>query len=250
MPFTPGSSVTLTAQFYEYSGGPAVNLTEVSIQISPAAGGAPLVGPTGSGITNPATGLYSYGWAIPSYISADDYAVVWSGTDPQGDAVQATETVTVAGTGGGWATVSQVTSITGVAVDAADVAYAQAVIETYCGRTFDGSAANDSIRPKDKVWLQKAVAFQAVWQVQQPGYFGRHSIKEVDQDGARVIYAGSAESNNSAMVMLAPLAARAIKNLSWMRSRTIRVKPPSYEGPNDSYGDYKRSDDHPGWSPL
>lgn len=149
-----------------------------------------------------------------------------------------------------WASVADVTSTTGVTVDDADVLYAQGVIETYCGRTYEGSVVNDSIRPKDMVWLKKAVAYQAVWQVQQPGYYGRHSIKEVNQDGAQVIYSGSSESNNSALVMLAPLAARALKNVSWMRSRTIRVKPASYEGPHLSYGDYKRNDDHPGWRPL
>lgn len=149
-----------------------------------------------------------------------------------------------------WATIADVASITGVAVEDADVLYSQAVIETYCGRTFEGSKANDSIRPKDVTWLRKAVAFQASWQVQQPGFYGRHSIKEVNQDGAQVTYAGSSESNNSALVMLAPLAARALKNLSWMRTRSIKVKPPSFEGDHPSYGDYKRNDDHPGWRPM
>lgn len=149
-----------------------------------------------------------------------------------------------------WATAADVLSVTGVTVQSVDVAYAQAVVETYCGRTFEGSEANDSIRPKDLVWLKKAVCFQAVWQVQQPGYYGRHAIKEVNQDGAQVVYTGSSEGNNSALVMLAPLAARAIKNISWMRSRTIKIKPPSYEGEHPSYGDYKRNDDHPGWRPM
>lgn len=149
-----------------------------------------------------------------------------------------------------WANIASILSATGVEVDPVDALYAQGVIETYCGRTYIGSKDNDSIRPKDKVWLQKAVSYQAVWQVQQPGYYGRHSIKEVNQDGAQVVYSGSSEGNNSAMVMLAPLAARALKNLSWMRSRSIKLKPPSWEGSHPSYGDYKRNDEHPGWRPM
>lgn len=150
----------------------------------------------------------------------------------------------------GWASTTDVLNITGVTVQEEDVLQAQSVIETYCGRTEEGSTTNESIRPKDLVWLKKAVAYQAAWQTQQPGYYGRHAIKEVNQDGAQVVYSSSSEANNSAMVMLAPLAARALRNVSWMRSRTIKVKPPSFQGPHPSYGDYKRNDDHPGWRPM
>lgn len=154
------------------------------------------------------------------------------------------------GVASGWATTSNVRSITGETVTEDELADAQNVIELYAGRTFAGSKDNDSIRPKDKVWLQKAVAYQAVWQRLQPGYKARHAIKEVNQDGAQVVYAGSSEGNNSALIMLAPLAARSLKNLSWMRSRTIKLKPPSWDGPHPSYGDYKRNDEHPGWRPM
>lgn len=154
------------------------------------------------------------------------------------------------GVAGGWATTSNVRSITGESVTEDELADAQAVIELYSGRTFVGSQDNDSIRPKDKVWLQKAVAYQAVWQRSQPGYKTRHSIKEVNQDGAQIIYAGSSEPNNTALIMLAPLANRALKNVSWMGSRTIKLKAPSWEGNHPSYGDYKRNDDHPGWRPM
>lgn len=154
------------------------------------------------------------------------------------------------GVASGWATTSNVRSITGETVTENDLADAQMVIELYAGRTFAGSQANDSIRPKDAVWLQKAVAYQAVWQKSQPGYKTRHAIKEVNQDGAQVIYAGSSEPNNTALVMLAPLANRALKNVSWLRSKTIKLKSPSYNGPHESYGDYKRNDEHPGWRPM
>lgn len=150
----------------------------------------------------------------------------------------------------GWASTGDVRSITGESVTEDELADAQNVIELYAGRTYAGSKDNDSIRPKDKIWLQKAVAYQSVWQRTQPGYKARHAIKEVNQDGAQVVYAGSSEPNNTAFIMLAPLAQRSLKNVSWMRSRTIRVKPPSWGGPHPSYGDYKRNDEHSGWRPM
>ncbi len=150
----------------------------------------------------------------------------------------------------GWASVSRVQTITGSLVTEDQLATAQGIVELYSGRTYAGSSINSSIRAKDLAWLEKAVAYQAAWMPTQPGYFGKHSVKEVSQDGAQIIYAGASQSNNSAMIMLAPLAARALKNVSWMRSRTIKIKPPSYEGEHPSYGDYKRNDDHPGWRPL
>lgn len=154
------------------------------------------------------------------------------------------------GSPGGWASVSRVQTITGSVVTEDQLATAQGIIELYCGRTYAGSSVNASIRAKDLAWLEKAVAYQAAWMPTQPGYFGKHSVKEVSQDGAQIIYAGSTQANNSALIMLGPLAARALKNVSWMRSRTIKIKPPSFEGEHPSYGDYKRNDDHPGWRPL
>lgn len=150
----------------------------------------------------------------------------------------------------GWASAGNVRSITGETVTETDLAIAQGIIELYSGRTYAGSVVNDSIRPKDLGWLQKAVAYQSVWQRSQPGYLTRHGIKEVNQDGAQIIYAGSSEPNNTAFIMLGPLARRALKNVSWMRSKTINVKAPSYDGDHPSYGDYKRNDEHGGWRPL
>lgn len=154
------------------------------------------------------------------------------------------------GVPGGWASVSRVQSITGSTVTEDVLAGAQGVIELYSGRTYAGSSVNGSIRAKDLGWLEKAVAYQAAWMPTQPGYYGKHSVKEVSQDGAQIVYAGSTQANNSALIMLAPLAMRALKNVSWMRSRSIKVKAPSFKGDHPSYGDYKRNDDHPGWMPM
>lgn len=154
------------------------------------------------------------------------------------------------GVANGWATTGDVRSITGETITEDDLADAQNVIELYASRTYTGSSVNSSIRQKDLDWLKKAVAYQAAWMPTQPGYLGKHSVKEVSQDGAQIVYAGSTQANNSALIMLAPLAMRALKNVSWLRSRTIKVKSPTFQGDHPSYGDYKRNDDHPGWRPM
>ena len=154
------------------------------------------------------------------------------------------------GVAAGWARTTDVRNTTGETVTEDELALAQDVVELHCGRTYAGSSVNNSIRTKDLVWLRKAVCYQAAWMPNQPGYLNRHSFKEVNQDGAQIIYAGTSEPNNPALLMLAPLARRAIMNLSWMGSRSIKFKPPSFGGDHPHYGDYKRNDDHPGWRPM
>jgi len=158
--------------------------------------------------------------------------------------------VRAVGQASAWATRGETYSITGSQVTENDIDLAQSVIETNAGRTFAGSSVNASIRAKDLVWLKKAVAYQASWMPNQPGYFNRHSVKEVNQDGAQIIYAGSSEPNNTVLITLAPLANRALKNLSWMGTRSIAFRSPSYEGDHPSYGDYRRNDEHGGWGPM
>lgn len=95
-----GTSITLTAEWYEYPGGPPADVTSVTITITPTAGGAAVVGPTSSGVTNPSTGVNVYTWTVALDRAIGDYLVVWDGVDASLDAVQATELVTVtAGSG-------------------------------------------------------------------------------------------------------------------------------------------------------
>lgn len=156
----------------------------------------------------------------------------------------------VALTGVTWASIAQVYSITGVEITEQELSDAQMVIEMHCGRTAAGMGTdNTRLRDTDLGWLRKAVAFQAVWQRQQPGYQERHWVKEVIQDGTNVVYASSGEASNVAFLNLGPLAARALKNLSWMKNRSLRLKTPTL-GRTLGYIDYKRNDDHPGWRPL
>ncbi|MCT9932448.1 phage gp6-like head-tail connector protein [Planotetraspora sp. A-T 1434] len=95
-----GQPITLLAQWYDYAGGPPADVAGVTITIRRVSDSAVVVGPTSAGVGHPATGVYTYTWPVPAAQPIGDYLVVWSGTDPQSDAVTATELVTVAGSDG------------------------------------------------------------------------------------------------------------------------------------------------------
>ncbi|MCE7081157.1 hypothetical protein [Streptomyces sp. ST2-7A] len=123
-----------------------------------------------------------------------------------------------------WATVEDVLHITRKAVDADLVAVAGASIEPHAGRVYDLDA--DRIGARDRHHLKAATAWQAAWLADQPGYTARHNAQQIDQDGASVTYKRTGDGSGAGhAITLAPLAARALKNLSWKRSRSTRRHP-------------------------
>jgi hypothetical protein len=90
-----GSNATLTVQWYEFAGGPPANVTAQTVTIIRVAGAVVVVGPTAVGITQLATGLYTFTWAVSPTEVPGDYAVVWNATDAALDPVQTSEVVTV-----------------------------------------------------------------------------------------------------------------------------------------------------------
>lgn len=133
-----------------------------------------------------------------------------------------------------WATAANVLALTGKTATDAQVAEASAVIDIYANRTEDASA---SMTARDLGWLQRATAFQAAWMPLQPGYHQRNSYSEITQDGMQIVY------GKEWQVSLAPLAARALKNLSWKVSRTervVNVRVPHGQGDflNEQYDQY------------
>lgn len=111
-----------------------------------------------------------------------------------------------------WATVSEVADITGQQVSVSELARADAVVTLYSGRTADDQ---DNIRKPDLYWLKHATAWQSVWQEAQVSFETRSSVGSVDQDDVRVSF------DHEWQAVLSPLAARALRNLSWKRSRRI-----------------------------
>lgn len=103
-----GSSATLLSQWYAYPGGPAADVSGLTITIVPSGGGAAVVGPTSTGVVHEATGLYSYAWSVGAAQAAGTYIATWSATG----GLTAVEPVTVldAGTGRVYATSGDLTA--------------------------------------------------------------------------------------------------------------------------------------------
>lgn len=116
-----------------------------------------------------------------------------------------------------WATPSDVASITGKSVTDAELVVAQMVIDLVTNRT---PAVSGSISSRDITWLKRALAFQAIWMKAQPDLLERSSVSNVSQDGV------SATFTSKASVYLGPLAIRALKNVKWLRTRSLRVQSP------------------------
>lgn len=90
-----GQSVSLLAQFYDFSGGTLADLDATpTIAVMSIATGATALAATSSGVTHPAVGSYGYGWTPASTLTPGSYLATWSGLS-SGSPVTATETVTV-----------------------------------------------------------------------------------------------------------------------------------------------------------
>src|SRR5690349_17693506 len=118
-----------------------------------------------------------------------------------------------------WASVLDVTVITGVTVTDQQLATAQGVIELLVGRTAEATAL---IRTKDLVWLKRAVAYQAAWLPGKADLLTQTDVNSFSQDGATADLKGDAQ-------LLAPLARRAIKKLSWRGNRSVHTPSSFYK---------------------
>lgn len=140
-----------------------------------------------------------------------------------------------------WATAADVLNMTGKTVTEAQVSQAEAVIIIQVNRTPSASAA---FSPRDLYWLKSAVCFQAAWMPDQPGYLQRQAADSVSQDGVTVV------QTKEWQITLSPVAARAIKNLSWKGARTVRMKRPSGMDGRDGRFLNEQDDQYESWEPF
>lgn len=87
-----GQAVTLISNWYEYPGGPADDVTGLTIEITRLSDDTTIIGPTTVGITHPATGVYTYTWTPAADAELGEYLAVWAADG----GLQSTETVEVA----------------------------------------------------------------------------------------------------------------------------------------------------------
>lgn len=115
------------------------------------------------------------------------------------------------------ATIDEVNEIAGVSVDVATLKKAQAIIETASGRP-EELVTNTT----DLIWLKKAVAYQCAYMEEDPtSVYEQPNMESVTQGESKLVF-GDKD------VWLAPLAQKAIANVSWRRSRMVRMNPFDY----------------------
>lgn len=217
-----GSQVTLLSQWYEYGGGPSVDLlVGPTVKIIRLSDNDNTVPQTTAGINHPAVGVYTFNWTPAATAQLGDYLVVWEGTDQDSELVSASEIVQVtitAALAGTWATPTEATAITGQTINQAQLDVAYHIIETFAGVIID---ARPNLRPRDLRLLKKAESYQAAWMAAQIDLTGRSDATTVSQDGLQY------SKGDVDMHILGPLAKAALVKLSWNRTRTLDALTPS-----------------------
>lgn len=140
-----------------------------------------------------------------------------------------------------WASAQNVIDSTGVSVTDQQLAQAQAAIEVFTNRIWADTAR---IRTRDLHWLGQAVAYQAAWLAGQFGLETRLDATQIQQDQVSTTLQGDG-------LVLAPMAARALRRVSWMRSRTVHIRS-AVEGAGPIGADALTdgADDHLDWAPY
>ena len=140
-----------------------------------------------------------------------------------------------------WATTQDVIDSTGVSVTDQQLIQAQKNIEVFSNRIFGDETR---MRTRDLHWLGQAVAHQAAWLAGQFGLETRLDATQIQQDQVSTALQGDG-------LVLAPMAARALKRVSWMRSRSVHIRS-AIEGAGPIVGDALSdgSDEHMVWAPY
>jgi hypothetical protein len=139
-----------------------------------------------------------------------------------------------------WATITDITDVTGKTVDELTRNLAASAIELHTGAI--ESVPRVDMSRRDAYWLRQAVCFQAAWLAPTPDYLERNDIKTASQDGASA-------SGGPDWMTLAPLARKALKRLSWRGTRTVLTgRPSGLLGTTDALAEGQ--DARQAWQPL
>lgn len=116
-----------------------------------------------------------------------------------------------------WATPEEASEITSETVTQAQLTAAHPVLAIHTRHSVE---IRDKIKAKDLFLLKCAEAYQAAWMARQVDYVGRSDVDQVDHDGLRYSK-GDPDAHT-----LAPLAAKALRSLSWRRSKSVGALTP------------------------
>lgn len=235
-----GQTADLISNWFAYPGGPPADVSGLTITVNQVSNGSNVLGPTSAGVVHQATGLYTFQWAVPTSQAVGDYVAIWNATYAS-SAVQTNEIVTVQAYGTGdfltWCDitltldliqgqgnvnavnpVTWVQNVTGLTLSPTQIMNAQQVLNMYTNYTPEASGFN--MQPQDLSWLRYGLAYQASWMTQQPGLLYRSNVDSLSQDGL------STHWTDERNIMLAPLALRSLRQLSWQKTRSLRVRTP------------------------
>lgn len=112
-----------------------------------------------------------------------------------------------------WATPAQIKTVTGYEPSAEERDRAVATLETMTGLI--ESVDRPDISDRDRHFLKLMLAYQAAFMADNPDLFSRADVTSASQDGE------SANFRNPDSHLLAPLARKAIRKLSWQARRLL-----------------------------
>jgi hypothetical protein len=119
-----------------------------------------------------------------------------------------------------WATVADVKTYTGLDVTAAQLTIASGTVDMAAGRTY-GDVAR--IGNRDQYWLKLALCYQSAWLAAQFDAFQRMDIDSLGQNRSITKF-------NPNAVTLGPFTKKALKRVSWLKSRSLHIQSPFTDG--------------------
>jgi hypothetical protein len=142
-----------------------------------------------------------------------------------------------------WAAVEDVFAVTGREASPENVLAAQGIVELFAGTIIDDITDTGIVSTTNARYLTRAVCYQAVWMDDHPDVFSAMDVKGISQDGV------SAQYIHENAHLVAPLAWRCIKRLSWKRA-PLRVGRSRRAIIDQGNRDSAVRDDQFSWSPL
>ncbi len=118
-----------------------------------------------------------------------------------------------------YASPADVEIYTGKTVTSDQIEAAQAIVEIYSRRSEN---ASEFFSEKDERILKQATSYQAAFMLTN-NVFDIGDIYALSQGDLTVTYK-NLETSSADSKVLSPLARKAIKSLSWMKSRSVRVE--------------------------
>lgn len=129
-----------------------------------------------------------------------------------------------------WTTAEAVLALTGVTVDAKAIVQARSIIEVKTGVLMEQFPL---LWGRDRVWLARAVGYQAAYMSEHPDLFSLVDASSIGQDGQSM-------SGVGAWLTLAPLAKATLRRLSWKGSHSTRALAPGEVAPGNDLDETDR----------